>query len=480
MVVGRRTFLMKISFLSIAAVIALAPLTQFVIADEIVSNQRSTAKTEEGERISWREHIVDDSLKGQLSISGSDGLSAADIDNDGFLDFVSVHESDTTYHGQPIGHVRIAWGTEDPDRWELTTLATGVEAAAAEDVAIADANGDGYVDIVVACELAHLIYFQNPGKSIRTSYWNRIIPPITQHRGSYIRVFFADLNLDGKPEVVASNKGDQNPDISTTSLNNISFFVLPDNPLDGLLWREQLLGKVRIPINSQPFDLDGDGDLDVVGGSRGEARIMWFENKGNFQFKERKIVTKPPQPRYTGFNMDFSDLDGDGLVDIVTNGSQGSLLMLSRVEREGPWRLRVLGNTEPDMLVSIRLADIDGDADLDIFTGTYSLGPRDRDGSDIDRNSSIGRISWFENRGSDQVWICHDISRRKRGMYDKWLAYDLDRDGDMDFIGTRGNSDPYDGVIWLEQLRGDAWPNVFTPARMVDSEEMPLPNRVPN
>ena len=154
--------------------------------------------------------------------------------------------------------------------------------------------------------------------------------------------------------------------------------------------------------------------------------------------------------------------------------------MLSRVEREGPWRLRVLGNTEPDMLVSIRLADIDGDVDLDIFTGTYSLGPRDRDGSDIDRNSSIGRISWFENRGSDQVWIRHDISRRKRGMYDKWLAYDLDKDGDMDLIGTRGNSAPYDGVIWLEQLRGDAWSNVFTPARMMDSEEMPLPNRVPN
>ena len=154
--------------------------------------------------------------------------------------------------------------------------------------------------------------------------------------------------------------------------------------------------------------------------------------------------------------------------------------MLSRMERDGPWRLRVLGNTEPDMLVSIRLADIDGDADLDIFTGTYSLGPRDRDGSDIDRNSSIGRISWFENRGSDQVWIRHDISRRKRGMYDKWLAYDLDKDGDVDFIGTRGNSAPYDGVIWLEQLRGDAWSNVFTPARMMDSEEMPLPNRVPN
>ena len=39
--------------------------------------------------------------------------------------------------------------------------ASGHEAASAEDVSVADANGDGWPDIVVACELAHLIYFQN-------------------------------------------------------------------------------------------------------------------------------------------------------------------------------------------------------------------------------------------------------------------------------------------------------------------------------
>jgi len=52
---------------------------------------------------------------------------------------------------------------------------------------------------------------------------------------------------------------------------------------------------------------------------------------------------------------------------------------------------------------------------------------------------------------------------------------DLDGDGDMDFVGTRGNSLPYDGVYWLEQTRTEAPAASFVPARDTDSEEMPLP-----
>lgn len=60
-------------------------------------------------------------------------------------------------------------------------------------------------------------------------------------------------------------------------------------------------------------------------------------------------------------------------------------------------------------------------------------------------------------------------------MYDKWLARDLDNDGDMDIVGTRGNSFPYDGVIWLEQVRSAKPRAVFDAAREVDSQDMPLP-----
>ena len=61
-------------------------------------------------------------------------------------------------------------------------------------------------------------------------------------------------------------------------------------------------------------------------------------------------------------------------------------------------------------------------------------------------------------------------------MYDKWIPYDLDGDSDLDFIGTRGNSQPYDGVIWLEQLSSRNTQPVFSPARMVDSQSVPFPD----
>ena len=317
--------------------------------------------------------------------------------------------------------------------------------------------------------MAHLIYFKNPVSNHRSLRWERTIPEITLNRGSFIRVFFADFNQDGKVEVVAANKGAENPNTIDAPLNNISIYLLPKDPLEGNEWNELVLTQVRIPINSQPVDLDLDGDMDIVVGSRGERRILWLENLGDFNFEQHDInfsTDIDADSWITGFNMDYADLNEDGRLDIVSSVWPSSAYILFQPAKpEDKWDIKKIGNIEPDLLVSVSIADIDGDGDKDIFSGSYSLGSRDKD--DIDStNRSFGSVVWFENK--TKVWQRNNILRRKRGMYDKWIPLDLDQDSDIDFIGTRGNSMPFDGVIWLEQLREQDSRTVFQQARDID------------
>ena len=62
-------------------------------------------------------------------------------------------------------------------------------------------------------------------------------------------------------------------------------------------------------------------------------------------------------------------------------------------------------------------------------------------------------------------------------MFDKFVPRDLDGDGDVDFVSTRGNSAQYDGVFWLEQVRTAEPVAAFARARETDSQEVPLPER---
>ena len=62
-----------------------------------VGDALTRARAADGSYISWREHLIDDPTESGVPFSGSDGRVMGDIDNDGFEDIVSVHESDSTY-----------------------------------------------------------------------------------------------------------------------------------------------------------------------------------------------------------------------------------------------------------------------------------------------------------------------------------------------------------------------------------------------
>lgn len=450
-----------------------------------VGDSTSRARSLDGQYISWREHIIDDPQIAGFALSGSDGLVVADIDLDGFEDVISVHESDSEYDSSqydpdfvppPEGHVRIAFASANPDQWTNITVAEGEDAPAPEDVDVADLNGDGYPDLVVAAELSHLIYLQNPGRNARTAHWQRLILPMTRARGSYIRVFLADIFGDARPEILAPNKGAQRPGPEDFARSTpVSVFAYSGDPLLPDSWQETIIGNYSIPQNSEPVDLDGDEDLDIVVGTRGENRLAWFENLGtnSLELTEHAIgIVGAPM---AGFNLEYTDLSGDGRLDIIGAAGSGLGWIEQPANKGDAWNAFAIGTFQPDSITGMEIADIDGDGDMDVIAGSYSRGPRTGDG-DVDLHDALGRIGWFENPGNAKSdWVRHDISRRKRGMFDKFIARDLDGDGDVDFIGTRGNSAPFDGVFWLEQVRSSSPLPSFQAARNDESPEMPLP-----
>ncbi len=62
-------------------------------------------------------------------------------------------------------------------------------------------------------------------------------------------------------------------------------------------------------------------------------------------------------------------------------------------------------------------------------------------------------------------------------MFDAFVPCDLNGDGLVDWVFTRGNSGAFSGTYWLEQVRTAEPGPSFRAARAKDSLELPWPVR---
>ena len=133
----------------------------------------------------------------------------------------------------------------------------------ANDIFLADLDGDGDMDILSASELDDTIaWYENDGASNPT-WAKRVIATSADNAGS---VFAADIDGDGDLDVASASINDD-----TIAWYKNDERMIPTFAID-IIINEDTNG-------IYVADIDGDGDLDIVS-SYGDDTIAWHENVG--------------------------------------------------------------------------------------------------------------------------------------------------------------------------------------------------------
>lgn len=185
------------------------------------------------------------------------------------------------------------------------------------------------------------------------------------------------------------------------------------------------------------FDIDGDGDLDILSSA---DKMAWWENKGELKFDEH-IISEECNGTITSRPFDIED---DGDIDIVASHYDRKCISIWRNDGRQNFVEEVLlsdFNGAHDALA----ADLNSDNNLDIIAAR----------GDSEGNGEIKVL--IENNGSyiEQVLysgdFCHSVD-----------AADINQDGKIDIVSTQFNQ----GVRLFTNLGEGAYEEIFFPVNL--------------
>ena len=256
-------------------------------------------------------------------------------------------------------------------------------------VAAGDLNGDGRPDLVTA---SHSDWDIDEGcpTHVVSVLLNRGDGTLARKHdypasGCPLAVAIADMNSDGRPDVVSANWSDwDDPDAGPSTVSVLL------NVGDGTFEPERAYPTGRGAASVAIADLNGDGALDVATGSSAApsgslgcalvATVSVLLNRGD--------GTLAPQHSYpTGRcpTIAIGDLDGDGKPELVAANDGSNSVSVLRNQGDGTFAPRRDFRAEEPS--SLAVGDLNGDSRPDIATTNGGL----------DRTSGI---NVFFNRGS--------------------------------------------------------------------------------
>ena len=378
--------------------------------------------------IVWWENVLDETRGATnwnkyfaaAAFTNARGVYVADLDSDGDMDILgtSTNIQEISWWESQDLHRSATFPEETLVAGSLSGSPCSPDPACLMPMDSADFDADGDLDIVTVAETdGSVSIWENAGDGV-----TYIEDPITSTLTAPIAVQAGDIDRDGDMDFMAS------------SANARIHWWENDN--DGASWTENTIA-ITFDGLTALVDVDGDGDLDVVGADDTDNDIVWFENDGSGGTWTENTVDGDYDPARSVFG---ADLDGDGDIDIIgarNPPAAGFVDWWENLNGSGTsWSAAQSVSTDYEGAAFVSTADMDGDGDLDILAAA--------EGADV--------ISWFENPSWTERQIGTGIRPYNQALH--VVAADFDRDGDLDAAGTQFK----DGgkVSWQENVNGSA------------------------
>ena len=301
--------------------------------------------------------------------------------------------------------------------------------------------------------LALLSFFSLSSQTLTPLTWNIITVKDPQMSCGFIDV--SDFDNDGKKEIVFSTLMEQGSASSPWNAKGaLRIMKMPAAGIAGT-WTEQIVipTTANLPFinNPQVMDVDNDGQKDILvqqgflqtnGGSHGWLKGPSFTTNTPFALQTTKGST------YSFWHeSEQIDLDGDGLLDIVTTSAQtqdaattnNSTLATKKANIEfyrntggGVFQYYVLNDSLGG--VFIKLYDVDKDGDKDIVVSQFFW------------NTNRPALVWLENVNAPSSsngylgnWAYHKIDRTT-GLGYYFDFFDVTGDGIDELVYCNHNN----------------------------------------
>lgn len=282
-----------------------------------------------------------------------------------------------------------------------------------------DLNGDGYDDLVAGAG-------QYSGTKDAAGIWAYTWKPSSSSweknsTGLPTTGYFAGLDLgdvddDGDLDIVVGGEG-----WAGSSIKGCRVYVNNGTSGGKIDWDEETGPETNWYYDQVVLaDINADGDLDIVAGTKGNGIRVWI---GDSSFGwTAKNTGLPTSGEYTGIAV--ADMNKDGDLDILATdySSGGPEVRLYTGDGTGSWTSRASSfATGNSVSYGIAAGDVDKDGDMDIV---YSKG---RGIVCLLGNSGGGT-------GTSFTWTAASTNLPTSGQRSQMALEDLDNDGDLDIV----------------------------------------------